>query len=278
MPTIKQALQNTVAQFSISDTPSLDAQVLLCHVLGVERVYLLAHPEQTLTDEQVIQFAMLVKRHADGEPIAYILGTKEFYDLEFIVTPDVLIPRPETELLVEIALDIAREKPNPIIADIGTGSGAISVTVAHHAKNATVYAIDISPQALKIARQNAAKNQADVIFFEGNLAQPLIDNNIQVDLLLANLPYIADDELPELAVTKYEPSLALAGGDDGLDLIRVLLEQVPQVVKASGTILLEMGWNQGESIKKAADKMLSPLEITIIKDYGELNRIVRIDL
>lgn len=278
MPTIKQALKNATEQFLSSDTPSLDAQVLLCRVLDVERVYLFAHPEQELTDVQLAQFAFLTDLRARDVPIAYMFGEKHFYDLTFEVTKDVLIPRPETEILVEIALDIAKNLPDFVIADIGTGSGAIAVTVAHHTKKSTVYATDISPKALTIAKKNAVTNKVEVAFFEGDLAQPLIDRNIKVDLLLANLPYIPEDEAIKLPVAKHEPFLALAGGKDGLDFIYTLLEQVPQVVKAGGTILLEIGWDQGETVKKAADKLLSPLDIQIIKDYGNLDRIVRIDL
>jgi release factor glutamine methyltransferase len=273
MPTIRQALTDAKLQIT-SDTPSLDAQVLLEYVLNIERVYLFAHDDDTLTDEQHDKFQEVVKRRVDGEPIPYIMGTKGFYDLEFAVTPAVLIPRPETELLLEDALRLMQDKPNCQVADIGTGSGALAVTFAKHSPQSHVYATDVSEPALAVATSNAHKNQADVQFMLGNLAQPLIDNNIKVACLMANLPYIPYDEMLMLAVSKHEPTLALDGGQDGLDLIRDLLKQVPEVCESGAFVLLEIGADQGDALKLLVQNILE-VSCDILQDYAGLDRIGR---
>src|SRR5690606_18681749 len=196
----------------VSESTALDVDMLLGEVLGVDRAYLLVHGDQVLTDEQREQFERWMERAANGEPIAYILGKRGFYDLEFVVTPDVLIPRPETELLLEQALDWAKDKPSVTAVDAGTGSGALAVTFARHTPQARVYATDVSTAALVVARQNAERHNANVTFLQGDLLSPLIEGNIRVDLVMANLPYIASDEVPTLAVSRYEPTLALDGG------------------------------------------------------------------
>ena len=274
MPTIRQAMNNAKQKLFDSDTPSLDAQLLLTHIMGVERSYLFAHDDEILTQEHIDSFQTLVNRRADGEPIAYILGTKGFYDLEFTVTPAVLIPRPETELLLEEALRLMKDMPDCTVADIGTGSGALVVTFAKHMPQSRVYATDISESALMIAKRNADRNQVDVNFFKGNLAQPLIDNHIKVDLLMANLPYIHRDEVPELDVSRYEPQLALDGGEDGLDLIRELIGQIPMVCNSGASVLLEIGADQGYDLKTLVEDTLN-VTCDILPDYAGLDRIGR---
>lgn len=275
MTTIETALRDARDRFTpISDSPGLDAHMLLGAVLNVERAYLLAHPEATLTPEQRDQFERFVRRHAGGEPIAYILGRRGFYDLEFIVTPDVLIPRPETELLLERALDFAKSRPNVVAVDVGTGSGALAVTFAKHHPTATVYATDMSQPALDIARRNAAANDVleRITFFEGDLLAPLLERRIQVDLVLANLPYVASDELPQLPVSLYEPLLALDGGADGLDLVRRLLAQLPSVWRGEARALLEIGAEQG----MAARDLSGALFVALHQDYAGLDRILEL--
>jgi len=276
MPTIRQALSGATSQFT-SDTPSLDAQVLLESVLDVDRAYLFAHDDEILTDEQYKQFSEMVKRRTNGEPIPYITGKKGFYDLEFAVTPAVLIPRPETELLLEDALRLMQGKPDCVAVDIGTGSGALAVTFAKHMPNSHVYAIDVSESALQVATANAYTNMADVQFMLGNLAQPLIDQQIKVDCLMANLPYIRHDEMLTLAVSQHEPTLALDGGEDGLDLIRDLLKQVPEVCHSGAYVLLEIGADQGDALKQLVYDMLGVL-CEIIQDYAGLDRIGRFQI
>ena len=183
---------------------ALDAHVLLCALLGVDRAALIAHPETALTDDQAAAFADYVARCAAGEPVAYILGRRAFYDRDFTVTPDVLIPRPETELLLEQALDWTGDR-SLTAADIGTGSGALAVTLAALRPNSTVHAVDASAAALAVARINAERYGAPVTFQQGDLLKPLIDAGIKLDLIMANLPYIPSGDLPDLAVSRYEP-------------------------------------------------------------------------
>lgn len=275
MMTIRNALQQAIERLHRSPTARLDAQVLLCHVLGVEKPYLIAHDDRMLTADEVAQFNALIVRRENDEPIAYIMGHQEFWDLDFLVTSSVLIPRPETEHLVELALDYAHKLDSCIAVDIGTGSGAIAVTLAKRSQ-ARVFAVDISEDALAIARKNAEKNAVDIEFFHGSLAQPLINQGIKVHLLMANLPYICSDEMPELAVTKHEPSLALDGGDDGLDLVRELLLQAPVVCHPNALILLEIGMEQGQAVVDFANEHLAPKSAKIIQDLAGLDRIVKI--
>ncbi len=256
---------------------SLDAHVLLGDVLGVDRAYLLANPEAVLSPDQAAQFAQWVARCAEGEPVAYILGRRAFYDRVFIVTPAVLIPRPETELLLERALEWAGDRILTAV-DVGTGSGALAVTLAAKRPKIAVHAVDMSPAALEVARQNADAQQARVTFYEGDLLKPLIERGIQPDLIMANLPYIASDELPNLAVSRYEPRLALDGGADGLVLIRRLLAQIPQVVNPPALILLEIGAGQGAATLALVNQALSPQSARLILDYAGLDRIIEAEL
>jgi release factor glutamine methyltransferase len=261
-----------------SDSASLDAQVLFAEVLGVERAYLLAHPEHVLTPEQEQRYIALVDRLAAGEPLPYILGRRAFYDRDFAVSPAVLIPRPETELLLEQALAFVKEKSDAVIVDVGTGSGVLAVTLAAHCPQTPVYATDISAEALAIARQNAQIHGANVTFFHGHLLEPLMKRGIRVDVVMANLPYIATDELEQLAVSRYEPRLALDGGADGLNLIRQLLEQAPQVCNRQALILLEIGAEQGKMVTDLTRTLLNPRSVEVLKDYAGHDRILRAHL
>jgi release factor glutamine methyltransferase len=272
---VLKAAQERIA--AASESASLDAQLLLCEVLGVERAYILARPEHVLTPEQADRFAALVDRAAAGEPIAYILGRRAFYDREFLVTPDVLIPRPETELLLEQALEWAKQRSPVRAVDVGTGSGALAVTLAAHVPNAEVYAVDASPAALDVARANAERHAAHVRFVEGDLLTPFLDTPLKFDLVMANLPYIPSGDLAGLAVSRCEPRLALDGGADGLDLIRRLIAQIPQACAPGALILLEIGAGQGAAVI-AATQAIRPRSAEVLRDYARLERIVRIEL
>ncbi len=274
MTTIRKALTAAAKALAGSDTPALDAQVLLAFVLKVGAAYLFAHDNELLTDEQRKLYASMVMRRAKGEPIAYIIGRKGFYDLELVVTPDVLIPRPETELLLEAALRLMADKPDCVVADIGTGSGALAVTFAVHSPKSQVYGLDISEDALKVARLNAQRNGARLQCFQGHLGQALIDRQIKADLLMANLPYIPSAEVQQLAVGRYEPQLALDGGNDGLDCIRELLSQIPTLCHQGAYVLLEIGADQGEALISLVDERLD-VACDILQDYAGLDRIVR---
>ena len=274
MTTIRAALAAAARTFSSSDTPALDAQVLLMFVLKVDCSYLFAHGDEMLTDDQRRRYASLTRRRAQGEPIAYIIGAKGFYDLEFAVTGDVLIPRPETELLLEAALRLTADKPDGAAADIGTGSGALAVAFAVHRPGWQVYGLDISQDALKVAQTNAHRNHARMQCLQGHLGQALIARRIKLDLLMANLPYIPTEALHRLAVGRYEPHLALDGGADGLDRIRELLPQIPQLCRPGAHVLLEIGADQGAAL---ASLVTDGFGVTcdILQDYAGLDRIAR---
>lgn len=271
---IRAALTAAAQTLSSSDTPALDAQVLLTFALKVESSWLFAHSDELMTDSQCQRYSSLVRRRAKGEPIAYLTGRKGFYDLEFMVTPAVLIPRPETELLLEEALRLTADNPNGVAADIGVGSGALAITFAAHRPAGQVYALDISADALNIARLNARRNHTKLRFLQGHLGQPLIERGIQLDLLMANLPYIPTEDLQRLAVGRYEPRLALDGGADGLDCIRALLPQIPKLCRPGAHVLLEIGADQGASITALVNHRLgAPCDI--LPDYAGLDRIAR---
>ena len=273
-PSLRAALQRARQALASSDTAALDAQVLLAWAMAVERAYLFTHPERALSPAQQAAFQSAIQRRAAGLPLAYIVGEKGFYDVDLRVSPAVLIPRPETELLLEEALRLSDAGTCITAADIGTGSGALAVTFARQRPAATVYATDISREALVIARENATRCGAPLTLLQGDLAQPLIERGLQVDLLLANLPYIASDELPALAVSRYEPRLALDGGGDGLELIRRLLAQIPAVCREGAWVLLELGAEQGESVRRLVHDCLGA-RCRILRDYADLDRIAR---
>ncbi len=268
----KQQLQ------AISESPALDAQSLLGEVIGKDRAYLLAHSEQRLLPEQAAHFTGWIERAARGEPLAYIIGRRAFFDRMFRVTPDVLIPRPETELLLEQALARLDPQATTEVADVGTGSGALAVTLAAHRPHAQVYALDTSPAALGIAEDNARAHGVAITFLHGHLLEPLGERGIMVGGVMANLPYIPTDEMRRLAVSRYEPHLALDGGADGLDLIRQLLAQAVDVCAANAWLLLEIGADQGAAVLELARQRLPNAVVTLLTDLAGLDRIVCIQL
>lgn len=263
---------------SATDSPALDAQTLLAALLGVDRAYLLAHPEQALTDEQTTEYAAWVARDAAGEPLPYIIGRWAWYDRSFEVSPAVLIPRPETELLLEQALDWSAGREAGVAADVGTGSGALAVTFAAHRPSWRVVAVDASREALEVARRNAALHGVEerVTLYEGDLLAPLPPDT-RIDLLMANLPYIPTDDLAALRVSKHEPLSALDGGVDGLALIRRLLADAPPLLAPDSLVLLEIEARQGEAVAALARAALPTMRVDVLRDYAGLDRIVKIE-
>jgi release factor glutamine methyltransferase len=264
---------------SHTDTPRLDAQVLMAHILDRPRPWLLTHLEQQLTPQQFGQFAQAASRLEGGEPLPYIIGYWEFYGLDFMVTPQVLIPRPETELLVEHALDWLRSHPaRLLVADIGTGSGCIAITLAVNLPDLRLLASDISLPALEVAKSNAQNhNVANRIqFIQADLLEfPPI---APIDLLCANLPYIPTASLPPLAVSKYEPVLALDGGNNGLQLIQKLLLRTHTHLASDGLILLEIEASQGCFAQNLAQNLFKDAQIQVIPDLAGHDRLLRIQL
>ena len=264
-----------------SEMARLDAQVLLAHVLNQNRSWLFAHHEYELSDGDCRRYADLITRRRRREPVAYLLGRKEFYGLEFVVDQRVLIPRPETELLVDLVLaQISDRRDRPVVvADVGTGSGAIAITVAVHAPEAKVYGTDISQDALDVAEENRKRltPEAGPLFLEGNLLSPLPE---PADVIVANLPYIADEEYSGLQsdVRDYEPRVALKAGVEGLDLIERLLEQLPSKVQPRGAVLLEISPRQGEVVQRMAqDLRPKPSYVGLRRDYSGQVRMVTLE-
>ncbi len=246
--TVAEAIRSAAAQFQ-SESARLDAELLLCHVLGVNRSWLYAWPDKSLDALQLQRFDEVVARRAAGEPVAHILGEREFWSLTLKVTPDTLIPRPDTELLVEQALFLLPEEAAWKVADLGTGSGAIALAIARERPRCHVVATDFSEAALAVARENAARNGiSNVEFRQGRWGEALGEERF--DLIVSNPPYIAegDSHLAEGDV-RFEPRTALVSGLDGLDDIRQIARDVGAHLHNGCWLLLEHGYGQGESIR-----------------------------
>lgn len=269
---------------SVSDTSSLDASVILAHILDKSRTWVMAHSELTLTLEQQEYLDSALARLEGGEPLPYVLGHWEFFGLEFDITPDVLIPRPETELLVEKALAWLRESPvRRTAADVGTGSGIIAVTIAMEIPSARIIATDISPAALQVAQNNARKFDVNdrINFVECDILPPhprSLSTEEHFDLLCANLPYIPTETLQSLPVYGREPRLALDGGADGLDLFRKLMSRAPEWMAPNSLILLEIESTLGVQALNLACDMFSRAEIHLHRDLTGRDRLLEIML
>lgn len=260
----------------------LDAQILLAHVLGRPRTWLLANLDAPLTPPQLDSADQAFARLEAGEPLPYILGHWEFYGLDFNVTPDVLIPRPETEILVEKAIKWLAADPNRrSVADVGTGSGIIAISIAMHIPNVHVLATDISPDALKVAKGNAKKFHVHhkIEFVECDLLplqSQIEDRKPQIDLLCANLPYIPTQTLSGLPIFGREPTLALDGGEDGLDLYRRLFDIAPDWLAPHGLILIELEATQGIQALNIACDIFSDASISLHQDLAGHDRLLEI--
>jgi len=287
---------------SLTDTPDLDAQVLLAHVLGKPCAWLLAHPEMTLTPKQERALEKALRQLEDGVPLPYVLGKWEFYGLEFEVTPQVLIPRPETELLVERALHWLKqgsggcgawsvERGGWRILDVGTGSGCIAIALAVNMPELRVEATDISPEAIDVAKRNAKKfcvlNRIKFLCCNlfptagsfdfrpfGSLRASLSTFN----MIVANLPYIPKETLHNLPVYGREPTIALDGGADGLGVIRRLLAEAPRHLTPGGLILLEIEASQGAKVLSLAHDAFAEAEIHLHRDLYGHDRLLEIQV
>ena len=269
-------LRRSLAQ--VSDTPSLDGQVLLAQVLERPRAWVMAHPQAELSNEQSARLQSRLQRLEAGEPLPYVLGHWEFYGLDFQLNPAVLIPRPETELLVDQARAWLQANPGrKRAADVGTGSGCIAVSLAAHHPDLRVTASDVSAAALETARKNAARHSADrrVRFVQADLLEALVG---PFDLICANLPYIPGAELQKLKVFQREPSLALDGGPDGLALIRRLLAQAPHKLAPGGLLLIEVEASQGGQTLSLARQFFPDALLQVLPDLAGRERLLRVEL
>ena len=255
--------------------PRLDAGALMSHVIGRDRVFIVAHPEAVITEQQLKEFEEFVARRAQGEPLQYITGHQEFFKLDFKVTPDVLIPRPETELIVEAVLELVPTGTQFTFADIGTGSGCLAISILNEFQKARAIAIDTSEQALQAAQRNAERHcigdrlrlvQSDL--FAG------MSVNDTFDLIVSNPPYVSDDEMNRLQrEVRREPRAALAGGSDGLAIIRRLLVEAPGHLKPDGYLIFEFGINQDGAIRDLVDRQVWKL-IEIRNDLQQIPRTI----
>uniref|UniRef100_A0A7C1JLK0 Release factor glutamine methyltransferase n=1 Tax=Ammonifex degensii TaxID=42838 RepID=A0A7C1JLK0_9THEO len=256
-------------------SPRVDAEVLLSFVLDCDRLALYREPEREVAPAEVGRFEKLLNRRAAGEPVAYLTGEKEFMGLKFRVTPAVLIPRPETELLVETAIALLQGVTAPVVVDVGTGSGAVAVSLALFLPAARVFAVDISAAALEVARENAARHQVAerITFSQGDLLTPFFKSGVTFDLIAANLPYVPSEEVATLSPeVRREPALALDGGLDGLALYRRLVLQAKGFLHAGGHLLMEIDPKQ----KEGALNLVPPpvWQAWVVKDLGGRDRLV----
>jgi release factor glutamine methyltransferase len=261
-------------------TPRLDAEVLLAFVLSTTRARLYARWNQDLELRQIEQYAHLVRRREAHEPVAYLVGQRAFYDVELWVDPHVLIPRPETEHILDEALAWVRAQgPGLRVLDVGTGSGALAVVLARHLRDARVWAVDISPEVLTVAARNVHRYDlgSRVLLLCSDLASAFTGT---FNLVVANLPYVAHAELDTLPpdVAEYEPRLALDGGEDGLDLVRRLLIQMRGLLDCPGLLLLEIDPRQAETAQELALRAWPDAQVRTIRDYAEWPRVLRVAL
>lgn len=273
-PLAGRALGRAAADLApITEAPHLEAELLLAHVLGSSRVTLLAHPERALAPDQASEFGDLVHRRVSGIPLPYLTGSVEFYGLEFEVTPDVLIPRPETETLVDLALV---RQPGTIV-EVGTGSGCVAVSLAVHLARALICAIDVSPAALAVAQRNAERHGVSerVRLMVGNI---LIPRPELADLIVSNPPYVSTGDCASLpiSVRDHEPRLALDGGPDGLLVVEQLLAQAPAVLKPGGGLLVEIGADQGAAADRLARAFFPHAAVTIHPDLAGRDRVLEV--
>ncbi|MGD8857686.1 MAG: peptide chain release factor N(5)-glutamine methyltransferase [Chloroflexota bacterium] len=284
--TIRAALAYGRGQLQASDSPALNARLLLEHVLQVNHTYLIAHDDRQLAKHQAATYRRLVRRAALREPIPYLTGWAPFYGRRFKVSPSVLIPRPDTEFLVERAVDWIKNGPGaaspgveggPLMVDVGTGSGCVAITLALESGVGQIEAVDISPAALAVARHNAEHFDVSqrITFHQGSLLAPVSG---RPDLIVANPPYIADPEWTTIddGIKWYEPDIALKGGPDGLAVVRQLLAEAAQRVAPGGAILCEIGWQQGSAARELAGLFFPQATVDILTDCGGRDRLLAI--
>ena len=287
MPSLRQVVQGTHGILDGLQIPDsrIEAEVMVMNTMRMPRQDLFANQETEVSPQQEQELAEIIERRRKREPLAYILGYKEFYGINLLVNANVLIPRPETELMVEHALFMAlmgMERAELIIADVGTGTGAIAINLAIHLPAAQIYAMDLTDEVLDVASYNVhAHNVADrITLLKGDLLEPLPQS---VDLIVANLPYLPSQRIPTLQPEiQWEPRQALNGGEEGLDHIRRLLEQAASsplgdgnsgFLKDSGIILLELDPEQVPAVKEMADRLFSGAEISVEPDIAQRDRI-----
>jgi len=275
---LKQALASAVGQLESAEvgSPRLNAETLLMFVLGVNRTYLYAHPERELTSEEQAGYDEVVGQRSTGMPSQYITGHQEFWGLDFVVSPAVLIPRPETEHLVETVLELVRRVAKPKIVDVGTGSGCIALVLASELKDAEVLGVDLSADALEVARANAARLQLDdhAKFLQSNVLEALAGVH-DFDFVVSNPPYVGRNEADKVqrSVFEFEPKIAVFSGESGLDVIRPLITQAHEALKSGGWLAMEIGF----SMRDIVLELLLPTmwdDIRVVPDLQGIPRVI----
>ena len=280
MTTIREEMNRATRELLESgvDSPQLDAEVLMSRVIGKPRIFVIAHDELQLEQNELDRFRSHVERRKKREPLAYIIGTREFWGLDFDVASGVLVPRPDTEILVETALSKLIGVSDPLVVDVGAGTGCIAISIAVELPDAVVYTTDLNPIAIELAERNAIKHDVEirVPVIKGDLLDGLPEKlKGKLDALVSNPPYIPSDEIddlqPEVAI--YEPRGALDGGSDGLKYIRLILEAAREYLRPGGWMILEVGMGQAEAVIDYAHS-LGYVEIEVKKDLAEIERVV----
>ncbi|NNC68044.1 MAG: peptide chain release factor N(5)-glutamine methyltransferase [Gammaproteobacteria bacterium] len=271
MMNLKEAVEYAATTLtSISASAKLDAQMLICHACNIEQTKIITYPEQTLNEQQLELFTSALNRRKNGEPLAYITGRKEFWSLEFTVSERVLIPRPETELLIELTLNEVSNTKAPRILDLGTGSGAISISVAKEREDAKIVATDISSQALEIAKKNAEKHNAEITFIKSSWYENLAEEIF--DAIICNPPYIAKDD-PDLDkhVYQHEPGKALISDENGLKDLELVIAGAKEYLSSTGYLAVEHGFQQAKKVQQLFDQH-GFMSIQTHKDLTGLDR------
>ena len=276
-----QKLLNWITEYFTNngiDSPRLSAELILSHVLAMKRIELYTQFDKSVSKQHLDQLHDLVKRAAKSEPISYLTGKTHFYSLELNVTPDCMIPRPETELLAERAIEFLRtRRGSQSVCDLGTGCGCIAIAIAKNSPDVRIIATDISDAALAVAAKNVECHQLNnkIKLICGDLFDPLSDTE-KFDLIVCNPPYISAVEFEKLDknIKDYEPKLALFAGEDGLDIYRRIAEKVDNFLKSNAALMLEVGYNQGQAVKQLLEQSGCFTEIKIEKDSSGNDRII----
>ena len=275
--TIKRLIDWTTDYFKKYDIewPHLEAEILLSHALKIPRIQLYVQFERVLNENELAEFKVLILRRSKREPLAYITGHQPFMSLDFEINSSVLVPRQETEKLVEVAMERAKQLPSPIIADICCGSGVVAISLAKYVPQAVVRGTDISEEAIQLSRMNAERHGVSdrCVFYRGDLFEPLNELKGKLDLIVSNPPYIPSRDIDGLQpeVSKFEPRAALDGGEDGLALYRKIAAKATEFLKTNGAMLLEVGMGQAEPVKGLLGQFK---KVQTFKDMSGIERVV----
>lgn len=281
--TLAEAVKNAATLLSTAGITNarLDAEVLLSHIIMKDRVWLITHRDDVLDDNHQREFTDVIQRRTRREPLQHIIGNQEFWGLEFIVSPDVLIPRPETEFIIEAALAIVQDRNTPVrIIDLCTGSGCIAVSLAKELTAARVIATDASEKALAVARENTRRHGVSehIRFLLGDLFEPLEELDIrgQIDIIVSNPPYVQSGDLSTLQpeVRDYEPEMALIAGPGGTEIAKRIIQLAPVYLKKNGTLIMEMGLGQADALTRMVEATGAYGDRELLKDLAGIERVI----